>query len=254
MNNWNISSHFLSFFFFSVCASLCKPILIFESYTRSIKFFSCLGQQDLLVSGLCWGWHICVSACFSFQSEQSYKGAHTLISSTAIANTTGGNAEAGSVYRAKRHTFPLQLDLVRETSSSWWQARLSAPLCPQPRLPASVALQAGLLTRPQVIDKQIMETNKACLLSPHGDVAQCCWTHSYSRPTGSSMCTNKHVKLCCEADIVKWLCFHVSCYTLIIKASPSASLPLSKGWIFRLCECRMVLAQYRSKPSQRHRR
>lgn len=36
----------------------------------------------------------------------------------------------------------------------------------------------GLLAGPQVIDKQIMETNKACLLSPHGDVALCC----YSRP------------------------------------------------------------------------
>lgn len=54
----------------------------------------------------------------------------------------GGNAEAGSVYRARRHTFPLQPDLVGETGSSWWQARLGAPLCPQPRLPASVALQA----------------------------------------------------------------------------------------------------------------
>lgn len=101
-------------------------------------------------------------------------GPHTLISCTVIANTIGGNAEAGSVYRAKRRTFPLQPDLVRETGFSWWQARLGAPLCPQPRLPASLALQAGLLTGPQVIDKQIMETNKACLLSAYGDIAPCC--------------------------------------------------------------------------------
>lgn len=101
-------------------------------------------------------------------------GAHTLISRTVTANMTGGNAETGRVYRAKCHIFPLQPDLVRETGSSWWQARLGVPLCPQPQLPASVALQAGLLTGPQVIDKQIMETNKACLLSPHGDVALCC--------------------------------------------------------------------------------
>lgn len=101
-------------------------------------------------------------------------GAHALISGNVIANTTGGNAEAGCVYRAERHTFPLQPDLVRETGSSWWQARLGAPLCPQPRLPAFSAAQAGPLARPQVIDKQIMETNKACLLSPHGDVAPCC--------------------------------------------------------------------------------
>lgn len=110
----------------------------------------------------------------SFQSEQSYVGPHALISSTVVANTTGGNAEAGGAYRARRRTFPLQPDLVREAGSSWWQARLGAPLCPQ--LPASClcCTQAGLLTGPQVIDKQIMETNKAYLLSPHGDVAPCC--------------------------------------------------------------------------------
>ncbi|KAM7405074.1 hypothetical protein PAMP_012362 [Pampus punctatissimus] len=70
----------------------------------------------------------------------------------------GGNAEAGSVYRAKRHTFPLQPDLVRETGSSWWQARLGAPLCPQPRLPASLALQARLLGL-RVVKEEISDDN-----------------------------------------------------------------------------------------------
>ena len=49
---------------------------------------------------------------------------------------------AGSAYGAERHTFPLQPDLVREAGSSWWQAGLGAPLCPQP--PAScLSLTAG---------------------------------------------------------------------------------------------------------------
>lgn len=91
-------------------------------------------------------------------------GPHTLISTAVIANMIGGNAEAGRVYRAERHTFPLQPDLVRETGSSWWQARLGAALCPQPRLPASVALQAGLLAGPSG-DRQADYGNKQSIFA-----------------------------------------------------------------------------------------
>lgn len=121
------------------------------------------------------------------------QGPHTLISSPVSVDVIGGNAEAASVCKGK-HTVPPRPDLVGEAGSSWWQAELGAPLCPQPRLPASLALQAGLLAGPQVIDKQIMETNKACLLSPHGDVAACCWKHIYSRQqavVGSCMCISE---------------------------------------------------------------
>lgn len=166
----------MSHFFLS--APVCNPILI--SRTSSGLIFGTSSALLVSIAGLWWGWHICVNACFSFQSEESYKGPHTLKSSSVSVDVIGGNAEAGSVCNGK-HTVPLQPDLVRETGSSWWQAKLGAPLCPQPRLPASLALQARLLAGPQVIDKQIMETNKACLLSPHGDVAPCCWKHCYSR-------------------------------------------------------------------------
>lgn len=168
-----------------------------------------------------------------------------------MANMIGGNADAGSVYRAKRHTFPLQPDLVRETGSSWWQARLGALLCPQPRLPASVALQAGLLTGPQVIDKKIMKTNKACLLSPHGDVAPCCWTHHYSRPTCSCMCISNACQMMpwighCQMNVFS----PYSVYKGVSISIPAFELRLNMQ---ALWECRMVLAQYGSKPSQRHR-
>lgn len=46
-----------------------------------------------------------------------------------------------------------------------------------PRLPVSVAPEASLLTGPQVIRKQIMETNSVCLPSPHAAVALCRRAH-----------------------------------------------------------------------------
>lgn len=172
---------------------------------------------------------------FSFQSEESYTGLRTFVSSSVIAKMIWGNAEAGSVYRAERHAFPLQPDLVRETGSSWLQASLGAPLCPQAWLPACLALQAGPLTGPQVIDKQIMETNKACLLSPHRDMTPSCWTHSLidSFPAYALQSIKHAVILHCELDRVE---FHVD----ITKAFLQAFLPLSYAWIFRLCECSAV--------------
>lgn len=85
----------------------------------------------------------------------------------SVANVTGGNADG--VYRAGGHLFPRQADLVRGNGPPG----LGAEFCPRPRLPVSVALEASLFAGPQVIHKQIMETNSVCLLSPHGAVALC---------------------------------------------------------------------------------
>jgi len=204
----------------SLCSALCIPVLILKSYCSSTKHCGSLGQRDLLLSGLCWGWHICVSDCFSFQSEQSDTVPHTLISGTAIANIIGGNAEADSVIEAKRHRFPLQPDLVRETSSSW--CRLGAPLCPGflPRLQAGCLL--GLRWSTGRLWKQ---TKHVCVL--HMVMWLCVAKHTATPGRPAPACAStKHVQLWCELDIVKKLCFTQGWYTQFTKASPSAFQPL----------------------------
>lgn len=152
-------------------------------------------------------------------------GLHALISSALIANTTGGNAEAGSVYRAQRHTFPLLPDLVREAGSSWWQARLGALLCPQ--LPAScLCCTAGPAAHWASGDRQADYGNKQSVFAfitwRRGSVL----LNTELQRANRLLRVHQQSMLNC---VVNWtLCVPTqSCFTQILTASPSASLPLS---------------------------
>lgn len=87
---------------------------------------------------------------------------------------------------------------------------LVAPLCPQ--LPASClcctagrACSLGLRWSTSRLWKQ---TKRVCFLHMETWLRVAERTASVGRPAPASA-SAKHIKLCCELDIVKWLCFHI---------------------------------------------
>lgn len=103
-------------------------------------------------------------------------------------------------HRAKLFSFPVHSDVSRETGSSWSVGRFF----PGPCFLACLAPQAGLLAVPQVIDKQIMETSKACLLTPHGDTTPFSCTLLWMPGVLAWLCTERNIfTLSCAPRVKK---------------------------------------------------
>lgn len=147
----------------------CSPLLPHPDFSNLHQL--CRSPDTLSVSG--------IYSCGASAANEAVRGSGQPRLERVNASLVQTRAEEMQrrVDRVKGHIFPQQSDLARETGSSWWQPSLGAGVCPRPRLPVSVALEARLFTGPQVILKQIMETNSVCLLSPHGAVALCRWAH-----------------------------------------------------------------------------
>lgn len=144
------------------------------------------------------------------------------VPSSGVANTTGGNAEALST-EPKVICFHGGLTLRGKRALPGGGPVSLRRLCPRPRLPSSVTLEA---TGPQVIHEQKMETNSVCLLSSLGAVAACRSAHGLAPSAQLS-----RLLIVLEVVFVRPLSSSLSCFLHMLKGSSSASWLLIYGGI-----------------------